>query len=115
MMENNKAILEQANAAIVKGDYEGFLSHCTEDTEWVFVGERTLQGKEAVRQYMAEVYLEPPVFMVEKLVAGEDHVTAIGKINLKDDSGAAASYTYCDVWRFQAGKMAGLQAFVIKD
>lgn len=114
-MEDNRAILEQANTAITQGDYEGFLSYCTEDTEWEFVGERTLQGKEAVRQYMAEVYLEPPVFTIEKMIAGEDHVTAIGKINLKDESGALASYTYCDVWRFRNGKMAGLQAFVIKD
>jgi hypothetical protein len=28
----NKQVLEQANAAITKGDYEGFLSFCTENT-----------------------------------------------------------------------------------
>jgi uncharacterized protein len=50
--ENNKAILKRANAAVVKGDYEGFLSHCTEDVQWIFVGDKTLIGKEAVRRYM---------------------------------------------------------------
>ena len=29
MTQNNKQILEQANAAVTKGDYESFLSFCT--------------------------------------------------------------------------------------
>jgi uncharacterized protein (TIGR02246 family) len=56
---SNKAILEKANAAVTNGDYESFLSFCTEDTEWTFLGDQTLQGKEAVRKYMATAYLEP--------------------------------------------------------
>lgn len=114
MIENNKAILEKANAAIAKGDNEGFLSHCTEDTEWVFVGDKTLKGKEAVRQWMATAYAEPPQFMVENLIAEGDFVTATGKISMKDETGEMASYLYCDVWRFYNGKMAALRAFVIK-
>jgi len=113
-MENNKTILEKANVAIAKGDNEGFLSYCTEDTKWVFVGDITLQGKEAVRQYMAKTYLEPPKFVVENLIAENDFVTAIGKISLKDENEETANYLYCDVWRFRDGKMAELKAFVIK-
>jgi len=115
MAESNKEILVKANAAISEGDYEGFLSHCTDNTEWTFIGDKTLQGKEAVRQWMATNYVEPPKFMVENLIAGEDYVTAIGKISLKDKDGKTAQYSYCDVWRFQNGKMAGLKAFVIKN
>ena len=48
MSDKNKAILEEANAAIAQGNYEGFLSFCTDDTEWTFVGDRTLKGKAAV-------------------------------------------------------------------
>jgi hypothetical protein len=47
MSETHKAILEKANAAIVKGDFEGFLVFCTEDTKWTFVGEKTISGKAA--------------------------------------------------------------------
>jgi hypothetical protein len=32
----NKEILEIANAAITQGDHEGFLSFCTDDTQWIF-------------------------------------------------------------------------------
>lgn len=111
---NNKDVLEKANLAIIKGDYEGFLSHCTEDTKWVFVGDTDLAGKENVRQWMAKTYLEPPKFIVENLIAENDFVIAIGKIDSKDENGVIGQYSYCDVWRFRDGKMAELKAFVIK-
>ncbi|MDO1446644.1 nuclear transport factor 2 family protein [Rhodocytophaga aerolata] len=113
-MENNKVILEKANAAITNGNNEGFLAFCTEDTKWTFVGDKVLDGKEAVRQWMRTAYVEPPTFMVENLIAEGDFVTALGRISMKDENGEMADYTYCDVWQFREGKMAGLQAFVIK-
>lgn len=109
MSEQNKATLEKANLAITQGEYETFLTHCTEDTEWTFVGDRVLKGKEAVRQYMAKVYKEPPKFSVSTLIAEGDYVTALGEITLD-----GMDYSYCDVWRFRDGKMAELKAFVIK-
>ncbi|GAB3171191.1 hypothetical protein GCM10027291_23920 [Telluribacter humicola] len=114
MTESIKAILEKANAAIIEGDHEGFLAFCTDDTEWTFIGDITLRGKEAVRQWMATAYVEPPKFNVENLIAGGDYVTALGTISMKDENGKEADYSYCDVWRIRDGKMAELKAFVIK-
>lgn len=114
MSEENKSILQQANAAVVRGDHEGFLSHCTEDVEWTFVGERTLKGKEAVRRYMNSTYIEPPQFVVTHLIAEGDFVTAIGEIDIKDEAGRTAHSAYCDVWRLRDGKLAELKAFVIQ-
>ncbi|MBW4662026.1 MAG: nuclear transport factor 2 family protein [Drouetiella hepatica Uher 2000/2452] len=114
MSNNNKAILEAANAAIAEGNYEGFLSFCTDDTEWTFVGDKTLKGKAAVRQWMATEYVEPPLNIVTNLIAEGDFVTALGDITIKDEDGKAAHYSYCDVWCFRGGKMVELKAFVIK-
>lgn len=114
MSENNKSILGKANAAITEGDYEGFLSHCTEDTEWIFMGDRTLKGKQAVREWMAETYLKPPKFRVEHLIAEDDFVVALGEITLKGGDGQETRNSYCDVWRFRDGRMCGLRAFVIE-
>ena len=79
MSEANKSILEKANAAIVKRHFEGFLKFCTEDTEWTFVGERTLKGKEAVRRWMAETYIEAPKFEVHRMVAEDDSSLQSGR------------------------------------
>uniref|UniRef100_UPI003D7F65A0 nuclear transport factor 2 family protein n=1 Tax=Pedobacter sp. TaxID=1411316 RepID=UPI003D7F65A0 len=73
-----------------------------------------LNGKEAVRQYMAKAYEEPPHFMVENLIAEGDFLTALGKISMKDEHGKMIDYDYCDVWQFHDGKMAKLKAFVVK-
>ncbi|MEA5449540.1 nuclear transport factor 2 family protein [Leptolyngbya sp. CCNP1308] len=114
MSEKNKAILEKANAAIAKGNNEGFLSFCADDIEWTFVGDKTIKGKEAVRQWMAATYVEPPKFRVANLIAEDDFVAALGDITMKDEDGKAADYSYCDVWRFRGDKIVELKAFVVK-
>lgn len=114
MPQKNKEILEEANAAVAKGNYEEFLTFCTDDTEWTFVGERTLRGKEAVRQYMAATYIAPPKFTVTNTIAEGEFLTVLGDITLMDEDGKAVHHLYCDVWRFTGGKIAELKAFVIK-
>ena len=49
---DNKEILMTANKAVTKGDNEGFLAFCTEDTNWEFVGDITLKGKASVRKWL---------------------------------------------------------------
>lgn len=114
MSEKNKAILEEANAAIAAGDYEKFLSFCADDTEWTFIGDKTLKGKEEVRRWLAEEYSEPPENHVAHLIAEGDFLTAVGELTMKGEDGQPVHYSYCDVWRFRDGKMAELKAFVIE-
>lgn len=111
---SNKSILQRANAAVSQGDNEGFLSNCHDDLIWNFVGDQILRGKEAVREYMRENYKSPPKFSVTHMIEEGDFVAAIGSIMIKDDEGFENQHPYCDVWRFQDGKMIELTAFVIK-
>jgi ketosteroid isomerase-like protein len=113
MSDANKEILLQANAAVVRGDHEGFLAHCTDDVVWEFVGDQTLRGKAAVRAYMRTNYTEPPTFTVKHLIADDSFVTAIGEIDSKDPHGQVVRSAYCDVWRVRDGMLAELRAFVI--
>ena len=87
----NAEILHQANEFVKKGNYESFLAHYTPDTKWVFVGERILNGKDQVRDYMKEFYLEPPVFTVEKTIEEGSYVAVTGVITLKDAKGIYTS------------------------
>ena len=110
----NSTILHTANEFVAKGDYESFLAYCTSKTRWVFVGERILNGKEEVRAYMKEFYIEPPVFSVEKTIEEDDFVMVSGEIRLKNKAGKYEHFDYCDIWRFEDGKLAELKAFVIE-
>ncbi len=110
----NTTILHKANEFVKNGDYESFLAYCTSNTKWVFVGERILNGKEEVRAYMKEFYLEPPVFSVEKAIEECNFVMVTGEIRLKNKAGKYEHFDYCDIWRFEDGKIAELKAFVIE-
>lgn len=114
MKESNKTILQKANEAISKGNYEEFLQYCTDDTKWIFVGDQILNGKEAVRKWMHNEYIEPPQNEVKILIEENDYLTAIGQIAVMNENKESIKYSYCDVWRFRDGKMAELTAFVIE-
>ncbi len=110
----NKEILLKANNALAESDNEGFLAFCTEDTRWILLGDTILDGKEAVREWMAKNYIEPPKFDVKNLIAENDYVIATGEIKIVDVDRKTRNYSYCDLWRFRDGKMSELEAFVIE-
>ena len=63
---------------------------------------------------MKEFYWKPPVFTVDTTVEKDNFVIVTGQITLKNKDGADTHYDYCDVWKFENGKMAGVKAYVIE-
>ncbi len=114
MSEKNKEIIEKVNAAFAEGSTEGFLSFCAEDVQWTMVGDKTVKGKDAIRQWMASMDSEPPKFTVNNVIAEGDFVTAHGDVTMKGKDGKTVPYAYCDIYRFRDGKIVELSAFVIK-
>lgn len=72
-----------------------------------------MRGKQAVREWMAEAYRQPPQFDVRKYIIGDGHVVALGHITLETGDAGTALFSYCDVWRFRDGRMAELEAYVV--
>ena len=114
MSAKNKEIIEKVNASFAEGDVEGFLSHCAEDVVWTMVGNKTTRGKNAIREWMASMEMEPPKFTVDNIIGEGDFVTAYGDMTMKDKDGKTVPYAYCDIYRFRDGKIAELNSFVIK-
>lgn len=110
---DHKSILLEANKAITAGDHEKFLSYCTADTRWIFVGDQTLKGIDEVRKYISEAYKTPPKFKVDLMIEEGDYLTAMGTISLLNENSEWQDFEYCDVWKFENGKMAELKAFVV--
>jgi uncharacterized protein len=50
MSAKNKEIVEKVNAAFAEGRIEGFLSFYVDDVVWTMVGDKTVKGKDAIRQ-----------------------------------------------------------------
>jgi uncharacterized protein len=115
MAVHNKAIVEKINAAFAEGNVEGFLAFCADDVAWTMVGDKTVQGKDAIRQWIASMGpMEPPQFTVNNVIAEGDFVTAYGDMTMKDKDGAVVPYAYCDIYHFRGDKIIELSAFVIQ-
>ena len=114
MSAKNKEIIEKVNASFAEGGVEGFLSFCADDVVWTIVGDRTVKGKGAIREWMASMNMEPPKFTVANIIAEGDSVTAHGGMTMKDKDGKTVPYAYCDIYHFRNGKIAELISFVVK-
>ncbi len=113
MLSTHKQVVEAANDAFATNSIEGFLSQCTDDVTWTMVGDRTVVGKDAVRQWLKSMNTEAPNFTVDHVIAEGDYVTQQGEMTMKE-GGKAVPYAFCDVYRFRGDKIAELKAFVIK-
>jgi ketosteroid isomerase-like protein len=114
MSAKNKEIVEKVNASFAGGSVEGFLSNCADDVVWTMVGNETTKGKNAIREWLSSMDMEPPKFTVNNIIAEGDFVTAYGDMTMKEKDGKTVPYAYCDIYRFQNGKIAELSSFVIK-
>ena len=110
----HKRIVEQANDAFTRNDTEGFLSLCAENVEWTMVGDTTVTGKSAIREWMKSMDPGVPAIAVEQIVSDGDFAVTWGKLKMKDKDGRQAPFAYCDVYRFEGGRIAALKAFVMK-
>lgn len=118
MSEKNKEIVKRVNESFLEGNFTGFLEFCAEDVTWTFIGERTIKGRENIRQWMASMAAEnpePPSFnVIDPVIAEGDFVVARGNMTMKDKEGKQGYYSYCDIYRFQNDKIIELNSFVIK-
>jgi ketosteroid isomerase-like protein len=114
MSSKNKQVVNRINDAFAQNNVEGFLSYCTDEVSWTMVGEKSVKGKDAIRQWMGSMPAEPPHFTVAQVIAEGDFVTAFGDMTMKDKDGSATPYSYCDIYRFRGDKIAELTSYVIK-
>jgi|SRR5688572_1964126 ketosteroid isomerase-like protein len=115
MAESKKQIVEKINKAFADNNPEEFLSNCTEDVVWTMVGEKTNNGKKAIREWMASMKdMEAPKFTVDQIVAEGDSVVCYGDMSMKDESGKLGRYSYCDAYRFSGDKITELRSFIVK-
>ena len=117
MSAQNKEIVEKVNASFVEGSVgsvEEFLSHCADDVVWNMVGDQTTRGKQAIREWMASMKIDPPKFTIANTIADGDFVTSYGDMTMKEKDGKTVPYAFCDIYRFRDGKIAELNSFVIK-
>jgi ketosteroid isomerase-like protein len=111
----NKEIVGKVNDAFAENRPEDFLSFCSEDVRWTIIGDKTCNGKDAIREFMSSMEgMAPPTFTVDTIVAEGDSVVAHGDMKMAGKDGTVEPYSYCDIYGFRDGKISELSSFVVK-
>ena len=114
MQTDYKTIVKEVNQAFEANNPEGFLAHCTDDLEWSMVGQTTAKGKDAVRQWMASMETgAAPTIMNDATIVEGEYATSFGNMSMEVEGGKAASFAYCDIYRFRGDKIAQMRSFVL--
>lgn len=53
---SNQDIFLEANKALAEGNYDDFVTYCTEDIKWESVGNNTFNGKFELLNYISSAY-----------------------------------------------------------
>ncbi len=115
MSDKNKEIVQKVNDAMLAGKYEVFFDASADNVKWTMVGDKTVNGKENIREWMSSMgNQEPPKFTVDDLIADGDLVAASGDMTMKDKDGKTGDYSFCDIYRFSDGKIIEMNSFVVK-
>ncbi len=115
MSQKNKEIVEKLNAAFEQNKMEDFYALCSEDIEWQMAGDQTRKGLKAIREFMSSMPgdMEPPKINVTSIISDGDRAACYGDMTMKE-KGSENTYSYCDIYRFSADKIAELNSFVVK-
>ncbi|MBW8244773.1 nuclear transport factor 2 family protein [Muricauda oceani] len=108
---SNLDIFKKANKVLGDGNYEKFITYCSDDIKWENVGERTFQGKIEVLEYIGSTY-DGVVFTTENYITEKEFVVELGQIVFEQD-GAPKKSSFCDVWKFKDGLIHQVTSFVI--
>ncbi len=116
MSDKYKEIVRQVDAAFGANNVEGFLELCAEDVKWEIIGDKTVAGKNAIRQFAASMGgMIPPKIENRRIIADGDSVAAHGTVTMTNETGENTAYDYCDIYRFQDDKIIELLSYVIKN
>lgn len=86
MSDSNREIVENVNAAFAEDKPEIFLGYCADDAKWVMAGDKTFDGKDAIKEFMAPMGgMEPPKFTVDEIIADGDSVACYGDMAMAED------------------------------
>ncbi len=109
---NNKEVFLMANSALAEGNYDEFITYCADDIKWENVGKSTFNGKAELLGYISSAY-DGITFITEGSIEENDTIVELGQLVIAQD-GQSREASYCDVWRFENGKISQLTSFVIE-
>lgn len=117
MQTTNKEIVQHINDAFKKDDFDGFLSYCLEDVRWTMIGKCSIEGKEAVRNFLQaapDTDPVPPEIVMEQTIAEGSQVASTGTMSMKNKNGETGHYGFCDVYLFEGNQVKEMTTYIVE-
>lgn len=104
-MREIEEFIRDFNEAFSKNDLDFILNSMTDDIQWNFIGEKTVQGKEAVKEFMEPMSkVETLGLELLNIITDVRTAAAHGKMKIKEPSGEIKSFGFADFYVFDGQK-----------
>jgi ketosteroid isomerase-like protein len=98
-----------------KGKFPATYDHFADDIEWKIIGDQIISGKENAIAFCNKMMAEMDGSTLNNInVIVENNYAAIeGNCKFTNEVGKAATVEYCDVYRFEDGKIKTITSYLV--
>ena len=98
-MREKEEFIRDFNEAFSKNDQDFILNNMSEDIVWNFIGEKTIQGKEAVKEFMQPMStVETLELELLEIITHGYSAAANGRMKIKEPSGEIKHFGFADFY-----------------
>lgn len=104
-MREKEEFIRDFNEAFSKNDMEFILNNMTDDIVWNFIGEKTVKGKEVVKEFLKPMSrVETVELELLEIITHGRTAAANGRMKIKEPSGEIKSFGFADFYVFSGLK-----------
>lgn len=108
-----KHTIKQISEEFAKGNLDFSAIYLADDIKWNILGNSPIIGKEQVLEVSKMLQLESfPIITIKNIVAEGDYVVVESTGEAKTKKGKPYNQTYCDVFRFNEGKIQEITTYL---
>ena len=105
-MREKEEFIRDFNEAFSKNDLDFILNNMSDDIVWDFVGEKTMKGKDEVRDFMKPMSgIRTLEMELLQIISREQSAAANGRMKIREPSGEIKSFEFADFYQFDGSKI----------
>lgn len=117
-MKEKEDFIREFNEAFSRNDLDFILDSMSDDIVWNFVGEKTVHGKNEVREFMKHMSkVETLEMELLQIITHGWNAAANGKMKIKEPTGETKSFGFADIYIFnglKSPKVKSMTSYVVQ-
>lgn len=105
-MREKEEFIRDFNEAFSRNDLDFILNNMSDDIAWDFVGEKTMKGKDEVREFLKPMEgIQTMEMELLQIISRDQSAAANGWMEIKEPSGETKRFGFVDFYEFEGLKM----------